>query len=240
MTRINSNQGNPVSRASLPAAAQRWLNRALPHHLGFPAGIRLEQEGTMEVRGRWTPFEATGIYEAAPLSFNWRARFPILPGVWIIAEDGHRGGQGWGRARLWGLIPMGERTGAEVLATQLVRNLAELVWLPPFVLADPGLTWTGAGESAFEVRRNAGDREVVVRFETNDQGDVIQAYSPARPYDVPGGYVEAPWHYAFSEHQNLGGVWIPAVAVATFEKSDGPWEYFRGRITSVTLGADPP
>jgi hypothetical protein len=225
-----------VPRTSLPSAAQRWLDRALPEHLDLPSSIQIEQEGTMEVRGQWTPFTAKGTYKASPLSFQWRARFQMLPGVWIVAEDGHRDGQGWGGARLWGIIPMGKRTDPEVLATQLVRNLGELAMLPSFVLTDPALTWSEAGESAFEVRYSAGDREAIVRFEIDDQGDVLRACSPSRPYDVPGGYAEAPWYYAFSDHRDFGGVRIPAAAAATYEKDDGAWEYFRGRITAVTLG----
>ncbi len=239
MTHNESNQVNLVSRAALPSAAQRWLDRALPKDLDFPSSIRIEQEGTMEIRGRWTPFKATGVYKVSPLSFNWRARFRMLPGVWIVAEDGHLDGQGWGSARLWGMIPMGKRTDPEVLTSQLVRNLGELPWLPSFVLADSTLTWVDAGDTAFEVRSSAGDQEISVRFDISDQGDVIRACSPSRPYDVPGGYAEAPWYYEFSDHREFGGVRIPAAAVATFEKGDGAWEYFRGRITSVTLGTTP-
>ena len=232
----SNDQTSPVSRASLPSAAQRWLESALPQDLDLPATVELEQEGSMQIRGQWTPFTAKGIYKAPPLSFEWRARFQMLPGVWIVAEDGHQGGQGWGGARLWGIIPMGKRTDPEVLATQLVRNLGELAMLPSFALTDPALAWSEAGESAFEVRYSAGDREAIVRFEIDEQGDVVRAYSPSRPYDVPGGYAEAPWYYAFSEHRDFGGVRIPAAAVATFEKEDGDEEYFRGRITGVKLG----
>lgn len=226
--------GSQVARASLPGAARRWLGAALPRDLDLPATIWIDQEGTMELRGNWTPFTARGIYKAPPLSFNWRARFQMLPGVWIVAEDGHQDGQGWGGAKLWGFVPMGKSTDPEVLATQLVRNLAELAWLPSFALADPALVWADAGDSAFEVKRSAGDWEAQVRFEINDAGDIIRATSPARPYDVPGGYAEAPWRYEFSEHRDFGGVRIPAAGVATFAKPGGDWEYFRGRITSVT------
>jgi len=156
----------------------------------------------------------------------------MLLGVWIDAEDGHRDGQGWGGARLWGLIPMGKRTDPEVLVSQVVRNLGELPWLPSFALADPSLIWTGTSETAFEVRSHAGEREVVVHFELDDRGDVIRAYSPARPYDVPGGFAEAPWFYQFGDHRELGGSRIPTTAVATFEKDDGPWEYLRMRVMS--------
>lgn len=228
-----------VSLASLPTAARRWLDRALPPDLDLPSSIRIEQEGTMEIRGRWTPFTATGIYEAAPLSFNWQARFRMLPGVWIVAEDGHQAAQGWGRARLWGIIPMGERTDPEVLTSQLVRNLGELPWFPSFALIDPSLVWVDAGESVFEVHTSARDRDVMVRFEIDDQGDVIRAHSPSRPYDVSGGYAEAPWSYEFSDHRGFGGVRIPSAAVAMFEKGDGPWEYLRCRVLSVAFGKTP-
>ena len=130
---------------------------------------------------------------------------------------------------------MGSRTDPQVLTSQMVRNLGELPWLPSFVLADPNLRWSEAGENAFEVRWSAGEQEVMVRFEINQQGDVVRAFSPSRPYDVPGGYSAAPWHYEFSDHQELAGVRIPTAAVALFEKDDGPWEYFQGRITSLTF-----
>ena len=131
---------------------------------------------------------------------------------------------------------MGSRTDPEVLTSQVVRNLGELPWLPSFVLADPSLRWTEVRENAFEVRSGAGEQEVMVHFEINKKGDVIRAFSPSRPYDVPDGYVSAPWHYEFSDHQEFTGARIPAAVVAIFEKDDGPWEYFQGRITSVTFG----
>ena len=128
---------------------------------------------------------------------------------------------------------MGKLTDSEVLTIQLVRNLAELAWMPSFILADPGLTMTEISDAAFQVTSMAGDREIVVRFDVNEQGDVIRAFSPSRPYDVPDGFAESPWHYEFSDHRDFNGVRIPLAAIATYDKEDGPWEYFRGRITSI-------
>jgi len=240
MTQQESNPAYRVSRTSLPPAVQRWLDSALPVDLDIPPNIRIEQVGTIDIRGKWTPFTAKGVYKASPLSFNWQAKLRMTPGVWITAEDGHLDGQGWGNARLWGLFSMGSRSGTEVLMSQVVRNLGELAWLPSYVLADPILKWAEAGESGFEVYWSAGEHEVMVRFEINQEGDVLRAFSPARPYDVPGGYAAAPWHYEFSDHQEFAGVRIPAIATALFEKDDGPWEYFQGRITSLTFGTASP
>ena len=128
---------------------------------------------------------------------------------------------------------MGMKEDPEVLASQVVRNLAELTWLPAFALADPGLQWADAGEMAFEVRGSTGERDIQVRFEIDKSGDVIRASSPARPYDVPGGHAEAPWSYTFSEHRNFGGTRVPGAAVAAFDKPDGQWEYLRARVTAL-------
>jgi hypothetical protein len=225
-------------RASLPPAARRWIKHVLPADAAIPSRIRIRQEGTMEIRGRWTSFTAEGVYEGSPLSFNWTARLRMLPGVWIVAEDGHSDGQGWGGARLWGVVPMGKRTDPEVLLVQVVRNIAELAWLPELALATPDLAWIDAGEGAFEIRSSAREapseaRGVAVRFEVNEEGDVVSAYSAFRPYDVPVGYEEAPWRYDFGDHRDFGGIRIPEAGVATYERSDGAWEYFRGRVTSV-------
>ena len=239
MAATEAGQCRLVPRESLPAAAQRWLENALPQDFDPPSQILLEQEGTMDIRGKWLPFRAKGSYKASPLSFIWKASFRLLPGVWVVAEDGHAHGRGWGGSRLWGIIPMGKLTDSEVLTIQVVRNIAELAWMPSFLLADPGLTLTEVGDAAFQVTSMAGDSEVVVRFDLNEHGDVIRAFSPSRPYDVPGGFAESPWHYEFSDHADFNGVRIPSAAIATYDKEDGPWEYFHGRITSIDFKPTP-
>lgn len=222
-----------------PPAARRWLEHVLPDRSVVPSRIRISQVGEMDIRGNWTPFSAEGIYQGSPLSFNWKARLAMLRGVWITAEDGHANGQGWGGARLWGFLPMGRRTDPEVLTTQLVRNIGELAWLPELALSDPELEWRDAGDNAFEIYYRAGETDALVRFEINDEGDITQATSPSRPYDISGGYAHAPWHYQFSEHRNFNQVRLPAKAVATYERGDGPWEYFHGQITAVNRETNP-
>jgi len=224
--------------STLPSAAQRWLNHVLPENVTVPYQIIIRQEGEMEIRGRWTAFTAKGNYQGAPLSFNWKARLRMVPGVWIVAEDGHSDGSGWGGAKLWGVVPMGQRTDPEVLTVQLIRNISELAWLPELALLDPELGWSDAGEDAFEIRCQAGEQEVVVQFTVNNQGDIVHAYSPSRPYDIPGGFAEAPWHYKFDDHREFDGIRIPSRAVATYERSDGAWEYFRGQVISVVREKD--
>ena len=222
-------------RHLLPTAARRWLKHSLPPETSAPARIRIAQQGELETRGKWTRFTAEGVYEISNLGFVWSARLRVLPGIWITAVDGHNAGRGWGGAKLLGIISMGRRTGPEVLKTQVVRNLGELPWLPPLALADTSLVWEDLGEHTFAVSTHIGEEEVVVHFEIDRHGDVVQAWAPNRPYDVPGGYEEAPWRYEFRNHAELDGLRVPTTATASFDKTDGPWEYWRGQVTSLTM-----
>jgi hypothetical protein len=85
-----------IDRSSLPSNLRRWLDRSLPENALLPNRIRNTQQGEMEIRGKWMPFTATTVDQACPFTFTWRARFNMLPGVWLIAEDSH---DGTGRAR---------------------------------------------------------------------------------------------------------------------------------------------
>ena len=193
----------------------------------------ISQRGTMEANERWLTFRSEGTYRARPLAFEWRARLGVMLGIWVIATDGHADGEGWGGAKLWGLKTIGDKSGPEVLATQLIRNIAELAWLPDMAAADPALRWVEVGQDAFEIRADAAGREVVVRFDVDEGGDVVRASSPARPYDVPGGFEDAPWHCDFDDHRDFDGVRIPAAIVATYDFEEGPWEYLRAEVTSI-------
>ena len=222
-----------TDRSALPDAAQRWLERVLPANTPVPTRVKVSQTGTLESNGRWLRLRAEGTYWVRPLAFEWRARLRTMLGMWVVATDGQADGDGWSGAKLWGLMSIGERRGPELERMQLVRNLAELAWLPELAVADPDLRWTEAGDDAFELRVGAAEAEIMVRFDLDGAGDVVRASCPGRPYDVPEGFDDAPWRYELSDHRDIGGIRVPASAVATYELPDGPWEYLRVEITDI-------
>ena len=223
-----------VDRSALPANARRWIDRCLPDVAEVPDQVLNTQRGEIDVRGKWLNFTATTVYDRQPFAFRWKAKIRIAPGAWAVAEDGHDGSKGWGGAKLWGVIPMGGRKGPEVFEMQFVRSLAELPWAPHFALAMPDLTWNDTGETTFEVRTAAAGQELAVSFELDDEGQIVRATS-TRPYDVPGGFEEAPWRCEFSNYRTFDGARVPGSAVATYEKPDGDWTYWRGEVTSMQV-----
>ena len=219
-----------IARSSLPLNVRRWLDRALASETRIPRRIIQAQEGEIQVRDRWMPFTAETVYESDPFTFKWRARLKMLPGMWTVAEAGHDGETGWGGAKLWRIIPMGGRTGPEVFRMQVLRSLSELPWMPQFALAIPGLEWSMTGDASFEVRAVLQKQPFSIAFKLNADNEIVQA-SSMRHYDVPDGFVEAPWRVEFSDYQDFGSVRIPTSAVATYEKSDGPWTYWKAKVT---------
>lgn len=195
--------------------------------------VAISQRGAMEAQERWLDFRSEATYRPRPLAFEWRARLGVMFGIWVIATDGHADGEGWGGSKLWGMKSIGQSSGPDVLAMQLIRNIAELVWLPDVATADPALAWTAAGEDAFEIRADAAGREVNVRFDVDEGGDIVRASSPGRPYPVPDGFEDSPWHCEFADHRDFDAVRIPASVVATYDLPDEAWEYLRAEITSI-------
>lgn len=220
---------------ALPTSASRWLQRSLPPASQTPSVIEIAQRGTMEASDRWLKFTAKATFQAQPLAFGWRARLRVLPALWVIARDGHADGEGWGGAWLMGIKTINERRGPDVLPMQLIRNIAELAYVPDLARAT-SLRWSASTDGdaeSFEIHAVAGASEVTVRFDVDQAGDIVRAWSPARPIDVPEGYEDVPWRYDFSDHREFDGIRIPTTAVATYEFEDDPWEYFRGEVTAV-------
>lgn len=78
-----------INRSSLPSNVRRWLDRSFPTNAPVPNRILNTQEGEMDIRGKWMPFTAKTFNQVQPFTFIWKARFNMIPGIWLIAEDGH-------------------------------------------------------------------------------------------------------------------------------------------------------
>lgn len=222
------------TQKQLPSNVRRWLERAMPDEIPTPRKIVNTQRGTINVRDSWTPFTGTTTYQADPFSFHWQGRIQLLPLVWLQARDYHAGQSGGGSTKFWGLIPMGGREDPTAYRMQVIRNLAELPWMPSFALAIPNLEWKDQGELAFVLHARLAELDIVLTFELNEAGDVLRVHGE-RHYDTPVGYALAPWNIEYTHHKVLNGMRVPATAVATYEKPDGRWEYFRAELDDLRL-----
>jgi hypothetical protein len=221
----------------LPALARRYLARALPSGASVPRKVRVAQEGEMwlKPRGRALRFTAVEDFSVGEVAFSWRARFRFFRLVSLRVVDGYAAGSGRLEARLLGLVPVMRQRGQTVAEGEAMRYLAEIPWVPHAMLANRQLDWRQLDTQTLEVATSVGSERVAVQLGFNAAGDIVSAFSHARPHPEGNTTVPRPWGGVFRDYDVLGGVRVPTQAEVRWELPEGPFTYWRGTITSVEL-----
>ena len=186
--------------------------------------------------GRWLPFHATQEMRVDRVEFAWRARFRVAPLLSLRVVDWYGAGDGGLEGRLWNRIPVVRARGPEVARGEAMRYLAELAWVPQAMIANRELEWHGLDEDAVEVAARVGDSRVSVVLHFDSAGDIEGASADVRPRLVGKETVKTAFRGVFGEYRELGGVRVPTTAEASWLLPDGPFTYFRGRVTGWEAG----
>lgn len=227
---------HPAPPTELPELVRRYLERSLPRDGAVPRAVRIAQTGSMWQKpgARELRFTAAEDFAVEHVGFTWRARFPVLGPISIRVVDGYENGVGWLEARVLG-VPIQRQGGRETLVGEALRYVAELPWAPYAMGWNRELEWREAGERSIEVAARIGAERAAVTLEFSADGDVLRASSPARPRVVGKTAVPTPWAGDYSGYDVVGGVRIPTVAEVRWELPEGPFVYWRGRVTSLEL-----
>jgi len=221
----------------LPEPVARWRD----HALGIvrdtaPSQVRLLLEGELSRRpgARWTSWTGTQEMAVDRLGFGWRARLSLAPLVSVIAFDGLSGSTGSGGAKLWGFVAIGSSRGREVTKTQLLRNLAELVFVPWATDRNEQVAWQAVGPDSFTASAALGGVVGSVQFELHANGNVTTVSAADRPVPVGRRLEPAAWRIRFSGHEVVGGVRVPRSAEGSYDLPAGTWTYWRSRLVELT------
>jgi hypothetical protein len=222
---------------TLPVLVESYLERVLPRDGGIPKRIRIEQVGEMWSRPRARPRRFTAVEELAveEVAFSWRARFPVVPFVALHVVDGYANGEGRLEVRALGVLPLMRQRGGDFNEGEALRYLAELPWVPYAIRANRQLEWREVDERTVEVSGPVGGARVAARLAFDEAGDIVRAHTDARPRLEGKTSVPTPWGGVFGDYELLGGVRIPTRAEVRWELSEGPFTYWRARVTSLEL-----
>lgn len=218
-----------ASREGIPILIRAYLARTGGGSGPAPRLVRVTQVGEMfrERGGRPLGFSAVEEFTVSDVAYSWRARIPVGPFAAMRIHDGYAGGAGWMRGSFVG-IPFVRRSGPDIAAGAALRYLAELPWIPQAMYTNPRLAWREVGDRVAEVSTIVDGTRRAVSFHFDDQGDIVRAFTGARPRD---GDAPRPWSGTFHDYAEIGGVRIPTAAEVRWELPDGPFTYWRGRIT---------
>ncbi len=223
------------ARTDLPPLVARFVERNVPPGTP-PARVRFAQVGQMQLKpGRWLRFEAEQEAATEGVEFSWRARFPIAPLVALRVDDWYRAGNGALEVKLFGLR-LKRSQSVDVARGEAMRYLAELPWVPHAFVANRELEWREVDESTVEVATTIVGSRAAVRLHFDDDGDIVAASAQDRPRAVGKAVVQTPFAGEFGDYELFDGIRLPTTAAVRWELSDGPFVYFRGRITSFAAG----
>ena len=79
---------------------------------------------------------------------------------------------------------------------------------------------------------------VAVLLHFDAAGDIVAMSTDARPRMVGKQVVDTPWSGVFGEYREFNGVRLPTTGEVSWLLSDGPFTYFRGRVTAWSVDGD--
>jgi len=78
-----------------------------------------------------------------------------------------------------------------------------------------------------------GGTRVSLDFTFSPGGEIVRAYTPARPRDVGGTDVPTPWECRYRDYRWVDGVRIPGAGEVEWILPEGRLAYWRGRVVRV-------
>lgn len=226
--------GSPVDRerlADLPAPVRRYFETVLPAGQRPVRAARLEQHGTIQMgegEDGWKPFTATQDVTVSPPGFVWRATVEMAPLVGARVVDAYHAGDGSLRATVFGVPVASADSSPEMDEGELLRYLAETVWLPTALLPSAGVEWSAVDEDSARATLTDGDVTATLTFEFGEDGLVEEV--SGRRYRRENDD-EATWVGRFDAYERRNGLLVPTEGEVAWRLPEGDVPYWRGTVT---------
>lgn len=225
---------DPDDIASQPAPVRRYFEHVLNPGQPHIRTARLRQQGEFrlgDADGDWQPLSATQHVTVRPPGFVWDATIDIAPLFAARVVDLYRAGDGILKARLFGAVPVASvGPSPEMNEGELLRYLAEAVWVPTALLPAAGVSWDAIDDRSARATLDDGDvtASVVFHFDADDE---IERVTADRYRQEDDDY--APWTGSFRTYERRNGIRVPTEAEVAWELPGGERPYWRATIEDI-------
>ena len=156
--------------AGLDEPVRRYFKHAIGDGAALPNGVRMAMSGRIKV-GLWLPFTAEQTVDGR--SFRWRARIGRGPLTPLRVTDQYADAVGSTEGRLLGRVTLFHAEDADTARSAATRAAIEsVVFAPPSVLPDRGVTWRAETESEIVARFDLPPEQPEVRVRIDEQGAI--------------------------------------------------------------------
>ena len=156
--------------AGLDEPVRRYFSHAISDHAPLPNGVRMAMSGRIKI-GLWLPFTAEQTVDGR--SFTWRARVGRGPLTPLRVIDRYADAAGSTEGRLFGRVTLFHAQDGNTARSAATRAAIEsVVFAPPSVLPDRGVTWRAETEHVIVARFDLLPEQPEVRVEIGDRGAI--------------------------------------------------------------------
>ncbi|MCF7927508.1 MAG: hypothetical protein K9L68_00325 [Spirochaetales bacterium] len=235
---LGNSTGSPENTAGfdqLPEPVQNYLLHVLPEDVPEISMARLRQRGFFRLGGSesdWKPLKAEQFFSVDPPAFIWKAVISAAPGMKAYVVDRYQNGFGELNAKIMGTFKVADTGNTpEMNEGELMRYLAEAVWLPVVYLPGGYVEWEAVGSnSARAVVQHKGNSASLM-FYFNDKHEIERIHSDARYRSVEGAFKKESWTGYFSDYQEHGNMLVPVEGRVEWNLESGDLPYWKASIS---------
>ncbi|MBK8938895.1 MAG: CoA-binding protein [Polyangiaceae bacterium] len=214
--------------AALPAAAQRYMR--FMGVVGAPrdASFTMCFEGRFLFGGEWVPCECAQFDARVPVTRVFHMRLRVKGLVPTYVRDTYLRGHGHMLGKLLDSVAVVDDASEEVTIGECVTYLNDAVLMAPSMLLVPEVTFSAAGDEAFDVVLTDAGRTVRARVFVDAQGAVTDFSTTDRFYAPPGSKdppARCEWRTPVDGWQEHLGRRFPTTARAVWMLPTGPLTY---------------
>lgn len=216
----------------LPGPVKDYLDNVLEEGQEYYSGSELEQRGTFNLDGSWKPYRAEQAVTVRPPGFVWDARIRMFPLVDVNVVDRYdrSGGRLTASIARFKLSQAGP--GSKMNSGELMRWLAEAVWVPTALLPGNGVSWEPVNEDSARAKIEDGENSASLKFHFNDE-NLVEAVSTESRYRQEDDSFE-PWRGEFQNYEKREGMLVPMDGkVAWLEEGEKNF-YWRGHVEKIS------
>ena len=218
---------------SAEALLERVRRFAMPEGDVEPRDIRFRQQGEMRLApdAPWRPFRAEQWMSGSSIDFRWCARVRLARFAPALVVDSFERGAGALSVTAFSLLPIARGRGPQFDRGEAMRALAELPWRPFAFGRLANVAWEAAVEGGLRGTFDDGRTRASVELEADREGRIVGG-SAIRPRAEGKSTVETKWSGSFGDYRSFGRLRVPTSAEVAWLLPEGPFTYWRGRVTA--------
>ena len=223
---VSNKKFNHLQLPQLPEPVQRYFKHVLKDGQPYINYVRLKHDGKFksDLKKEWVEIKGEQNFTTEKPGYIWKGKTAMF-----VARDMYIAGKGRLIATILSLINMVDLQGEQYDQGELLRWLAESVWLPTNLLPSKNLQWAAVDNetATLSFEYNGLSLFYIVNF--NSLGEIAQMETQRYMDETR---LET-WVCKMSSYEEISGMLIPTRAEALWRLEEGDFSYAKFNVRTI-------